>query len=134
MAAKVSAKAAFATFPLGTVAAGKGISNRIGVTGNNSFVIPDYWKGRYLRVKARKSAFSVNVSVGAKTIVFTQASTPGAEVDTAGWIIENGETSPDGIVPKEATHFNWAAEGTGDLIFCITEPENVVADGPEVIP
>lgn len=134
MPGKISTKAAYATFPLGTTAAGKGISNRIGVTGANSFQIPEYWKGRFLRVKARKSAFAVNVSVGAKTLSFTQASAPGAEVDTAGWIIENGETSPDGIVPMDATSFNWAAEGIGDLIFFVSEPESAFDDGRAVFP
>lgn len=134
----IYAKEAFATFPLGfadtATDKGRGVANVLGATGaGTSFVIPEYWKGRFLRVKAKRSAFRVSVSVGAKTLVFAQASPPTAIVDTAGYPIDDGETLADGIVSKSATHFNYVAEGTGDLFFTVTEPTNATNDGAESI-
>jgi hypothetical protein len=53
---------------------------------------------------------------------------------TAGWPLADGETTPDGIVPMDAGYFNYIAQGTGDLYFCVTEPEDVIADGRAAFP
>lgn len=133
--AKVSTKADFATFPVGIAdTSGKGISNRLGVTGaGTSFAIPDYWKGRYLRVTAIGADFRVNVTNGAQTLVFAVSSPPDNTVATCGYPILSGTSSPDGIVPMSATHFNYVTSGTGDLFFTVTEPENVNDDSTAVL-
>ena len=131
---KINEKADFATFPVSVADNGKGIANIIGATGaGTSFAMPAYWIGRNLRVRAEGSAFKVSVSVGAKTLVFAQSSPPSAVVVTAGYPVGAGETMPDGIVPVGCTHFNYVAQGTGDLHFFVSEPEDVINQGPEAI-
>lgn len=127
----LSAKANFAAFPLGADSTdGHGISNRLNVAAASNFPVPLHWKGRYLRVKARKSAFVVSVTTAAKTLAFAQSSPPDNAVDEAGWPVEAYETLPDMLVPTDASlFFNYAPEGTGDLFFAVIEPDSVDVDG-----
>ena len=123
--ADIETKAAYATFPVGydDDGSGHGISNILSATGvGQSFPIPSYWIGRFLRVRAERRAFRVSTTAGAKTLVFAQASPPSNPVDAAGWPVGAGETLADGVVHAGTTHFNYVAESTGDLFFTVTEP------------
>jgi hypothetical protein len=127
----LSVKSDFAMFPRGADSTdGHGISNRLNVSVAGSFLVPTHWKGRYLTVKTRKSAFVVSMTPVTKALVFAQSSPPDNAVDEAGWPVEAYETMPDRIVPNEETlWFNYAPEGTGDLFFVISEPDVVGLDG-----
>lgn len=127
----LSAKSDFASFPRGADGTdGHGISNRLNVSAAASFAVPAHWKGRYLTVKARKSAFVVSMTPAARTLVFAQASPPDNAVDEAGWPVESFETMPDRLVPNEETlFFNYCPEFTGDLFFVVSEPDVVSLDG-----
>jgi hypothetical protein len=127
----LSAKANLGMFPRGADSTdGHGISNRLNVSAAANFPVPEHWKGRYLTVKARKSAFVVSMTPVAKSLVFAQSSPPDNAVDEAGWPVEAYETMPDRIVPNETDlFFNYAPEGTGDLFFVVSEPDVVGLDG-----
>lgn len=95
----------------------RGIHRIIGVTGaGTSFALPSAWKGRYLYVIPYGGG--VQAAVGAQQVLaWNQASAPGTGHVAAGARADDtgGRRWLEGIVPGDATYFNYVAE-TGKTI------------------